>query len=165
MPSDDGTLWSKYMQRADGEIARVQAGRNLITRDECPRELTELGWVRWYLNPDLDEPTVRSLYRFELEIAPGSRSGRWFHQGGVIHYVLEGEGYTVVDGAQHDWEVDDVIAIPVRVEGITFQHFNTGTTPVRLLVTLANLDSAIGPAGGVAMSVTEPAPEYAAAHA
>jgi hypothetical protein len=154
-------LWDSYTARADEERARVQQGINLITRDGCPAELTPLGLLRWYLNPDLDGPTVRSLYRFELEIPAGSRSGKWFHQGGVIHYVLEGEGHTVLDDVQHEWEVDDVIAIPTRINGVAFQHVNTGPGPVRLLITLANYDSALGAAGGVHMQMLEPCPEYA----
>lgn len=153
-------IWDQYIDRADRERRRVAAGKNLISRDECPIELTPLGNLRWYLSPELATPTVKALYRFELEIPQGSRSGKWFHQGGIVHYVLEGDGNTVIESVAHAWSAGDVIAIPVRLEGIEFQHINTGGSKVRLLVTYANLDSALGPAGGVDMRITEACPEY-----
>jgi quercetin dioxygenase-like cupin family protein len=156
-------LWDDYLRRGDAERLRVQRGTNLIHREDCLTEMTSLGFIRWYLHPKINGPTVRSFYRFELEIPAGSRSGKLFHQGGVIHYVLEGEGYTLVDGVPHEWETDDVIAIPYRVNGVSFQHVASGPGPVRLLVTFANLDSALGPAGGVEMRVLEPCPEYTGA--
>lgn len=156
-------IWDKYILGSNEERRRVAVGRNLISRDDCPMELTPLGHLRWYLSPELAEPTVKALYRFELEIPPGSRSGRWFHQGGIVHYVLEGEGHTIIESVSHEWSAGDVIAIPVRLDGIEFQHINTCGSKVRLLVTFANLDSALGSAGGVDMRITEACPEYSGA--
>lgn len=38
--------------------------------------------------------------------------------------VLEGKGYTVVDGIRYDWEKDDLILLPVKPNGCEHQHFN-----------------------------------------
>ena len=58
----------------------------------------------------------------------------------------------------------NVFAIPIKESGVTYQHFNTGVGPTRMLVSWANLDSAISPEGGVAMEVLEPCPEWQAEH-
>lgn len=159
------TLWDDIFVRAHAERERKLRGANLITRDECPVELTPMGKLRWYLHPALERPSTHALYQFEQEIPVGSRSGRLFHQGGIVHYVWKGRGYTEVNGVQHEWEETDVIGIPILPEGITFQHFNTGPDPVLLIVTFPNFDSALGPELGVAMEVLEPAPEYEAQRA
>jgi hypothetical protein len=144
------------------ERARVETGRNTVRRDEITPEVTPFGLLRWYLHNDLEAPVTHSLYFCELEIPVGSRSGRLRHQGGVVHLVVQGSGHTLFDGEEHEWAARDVVALPVRPDGVTFQHVNTGTGPVRMVVAWPNLDSSIGPEGGVAMEILEPAPEFVA---
>ena len=107
-------------------------------------------------------PVTKALYFCELEIPAGSRSGRLRHQGGMVNLVVQGSGYTRLDDVDHEWEQRDVIALPVRPDGVLFQHFNNGTGVARLVFAWPNLDSAFGPGAGVAMEVLEPAPEFAA---
>lgn len=51
-------------------------------------------------------------------------SGKHRHQGGLVIYILEGEGYTVVDGQRHDWEAGDLLLLPLKPGGVEHQHFN-----------------------------------------
>jgi gentisate 1,2-dioxygenase len=51
-------------------------------------------------------------------------SGKHRHQGGIMLYVIEGEGYTVVDGEKVEWEKGDLIVLPVKPDGCEHQHFN-----------------------------------------
>jgi len=157
------TLWDQTLAAAAAERERHLTGANLLTRDGTTAELNAMGFMRWYLHPDLDGPSTRSLYVHELEIPAGSSSGRLQTQGGILHFVLEGTGRTLVEGVGHQWEKDDVIAIPIRELGVTYQHVNTGDGPARLLVVWPNLDSALGPEGGVELKVVEPSPDYAGA--
>jgi gentisate 1,2-dioxygenase len=157
-------LLGQLLEAAAHERDRVQKGSNLITREECPVELNAMGEMRWYVHGSLSNASNRSLYCHELLIPPGSRSGKMLCQGGVVSFVLEGEGYTILDGQQHDWEANDVIGIPVKEQGVVYQHFNTGSGHLRLLVAWPNLDSMIGPSGGVAMDVLEACPEYLERH-
>lgn len=156
------SLFERTMRTAAGERVRRAAGKDLITRDESRDEVSSFGILRWYLHPELEAASTRALYFCELEIPEGSSSGQLFSQGGQVHFVLEGTGHTVVDGKSHAWEPEDIIAIPARENGITFQHFNRGPGAVRMVIAWPNLDSALGPEGGVAMSILEPAPEYRA---
>lgn len=159
----DTALWDDYMARGLGERERKLASRNLVRRADCPVETSAMGILRWYLHPAIGDVATHAYYRFEQEIPVGSRSGKVFHQGGIGAYVLAGRGVTVVDGSEHEWEKEDLIGIPMKNYGVTFQHFNTGDEPARLLVTFANFDDSLGPELGVDMAVLEPAPEYAAA--
>jgi hypothetical protein len=152
------SLFDGIIERARTERRRREAGRDLISRDECPVDVSSFGELRWYVHPELELPSTRALYFCELEIPPGSRTGKLFSQGGQVHFVLQGRGHTVVDGNKHEWEAEDVIAIPVREDGIAFQHFSEGDSLVRMVLAWPNLDSALGPEGGVAMDVLEPAP-------
>jgi len=52
------------------------------------------------------------------------QSGKHVHQGGLGIFVLQGKGYTVVDGERFDWVKDDLIILPVRPGGCEHQHFN-----------------------------------------
>ena len=51
-------------------------------------------------------------------------SGKHVHQGGLCIFVLEGRGYTVVDGVRYDWKKGDLIVLPIKQGGIEHQHFN-----------------------------------------
>ena len=156
------SLWDSIIRRSGAERSRVETGRNTVRRDEITPEVTPFGLLRWYLHNDLDAPVTHSLYFCELEIPVGSRSGRLRHQGGMVHLVVQGSGHTLFDGEEHEWAARDVVALPVRPDGVIFQHVNTGTGPVRMVVAWPNLDSSIGPEGGVAMEILEPAPEFTA---
>jgi len=155
------TLYEATFEEAKAERQRRAQAHNLISRDDTPFELNPMGAMRWYLHPHLDTPSTRALYFHELEIPQGSNSGSLFCQGGILHFVILGSGHTVVDGRAHEWETEDAIVIPIKESGVTYQHFNTGVGPARLLVCWANLDSAISAEGGVAMEILEPCPEYA----
>lgn len=156
------TLWDSLVSRAKAERDRVAQGSATVTREELDVELTPFGYLRWYLHNDLTEPVTRALYFAELEIPAGSRSGKLTHQGGIVHLIVEGEGYTEFDDRRYDWEATDVIAIPVRPDGVTFQHFNDGAAPVRMVLSWPNFSSALGPESGVAMEISDVAPEFAA---
>jgi quercetin dioxygenase-like cupin family protein len=158
--SSPRTLFEQTLADAYDERIRRAGGSDLVRLEDCPVEVNPMGKMRWYLHPRLTTPSTRALYFHELEIAPGSRSGRLQCQGGLVHLVLEGSGYTEVDGMRHEWDAEDLIGIPIREHGVTYQHVNTGDQRVRMVVAWPNFDSALGPEAGVAMEVLEPAPEF-----
>ena len=156
------TLFDQLLAQAQADRVRAINGIKHLTRDDTTEELNPMGHMRWYLHENLKEPTTSSLYFYELEIPEGSQSGKLRCQGGIVHFVRKGEGHTVVDGVVHEWEGGDLIGLPLKEDGVVYQHFNTGPGTVRMLVAWPNLDSALGAEGGVAMTVLEPCPEFAA---
>jgi gentisate 1,2-dioxygenase len=153
-------LFEKTLADAALQRSRSVRGKKLVSRADTVAETTAMGRMKWYLHPDLFDATTQSLYFHELTIAPGQRSGRLQTQGGHLHYVLTGRGYTELDGARHEWEAGDLIAIPIKENGVTYQHISIGPDEVRMLVVWPNLDSALGPEAGVEMRVVEPATDY-----
>lgn len=63
------------------------------------------------------------------EIPPGSHTGGHKHGEEAI-YIVDGEGFSVVDGVRYDWRTGSSMAMPF---GATHQHFNTGDTPATYL--------------------------------
>jgi hypothetical protein len=51
-------------------------------------------------------------------------SGAHRHQGGLVIYVVEGSGYSVVEGVREDWEAGDLLLLPLKPGGVEHQHFN-----------------------------------------
>lgn len=117
--------------------------------------------MRWYLHPAIEDVALRTLLFYHQEIPPGSRSGRQKCQGSIIFHVLEGQGYTVLDGIKHPWRAGDVINLPLREEGVVYQHFNTDPDQRVLLIGCEpNLVDALGVDKGSGFEELEPAPEY-----
>jgi gentisate 1,2-dioxygenase len=117
--------------------------------------------MRWYMHPALDDVALRTLLLYVQEIPPGSRSGRQKCQGSIVFYVLEGRGYTILDSQRHAWKAGDVINLPIRLEGITYQHFNADPEHRALLVGAEpNLVDVLGVDKGAGFDEVEPAPEY-----
>ncbi|MEE9145020.1 MAG: cupin domain-containing protein [Candidatus Binatia bacterium] len=61
------------------------------------------------------------------EIPPGSHTGRHAHGEEAI-YIVEGEGFSIVDGVKYGWTKGSVLWIPF---GAQHQHYNTGAATVR----------------------------------
>jgi gentisate 1,2-dioxygenase len=88
---------------------------------------------------------TRTLLFYIQELPPRGRSGLQLHQGGRVHYVWEGRGYTIVDGIRHHWETGDIIMLPIKPEGTTHQHVNVEPErPARLLVAEPNFVDSLG---------------------
>ena len=81
------------------------------------------GLIKYYVYPQVwQKMGVPDWFIFVQNIK--RHSGRHRHQGGLGLFVLEGKGYTVVDGVKYDWEKDDLILLPIKPDGCEHQHFN-----------------------------------------
>ncbi len=63
----------------------------------------------------------RQIGGFIREIPPGWSSGGHRHNMEAIIHVLEGRGYTVIDGVKHEWKAGDTMSVPPMSD---HQHFN-----------------------------------------
>lgn len=156
-------LYGEMLRLRDAERERLKKAIIVARGDKAPTEINPMGVIHWYTHPALDEPALRTYMLWVQEIPVGSRSGRMRHQGGRIHYVWQGQGYTVVDGVRHEWEQGDVICIPLKAFGVEYQHFNGGDQPAKLVTIELNMVGSMGVDLGAPWEVIEPAPEYRAA--
>ncbi len=153
-------LLDNLFHRRDGERERMRKSMKVVHGNDLAPEINKMGIYRWYLHPALDTRAIRTILFWSQEIPPGSHSGKQKHQGGRVHYVWEGKGYTVVDGVKHEWEQGDLIMIPVKPDGVVFQHFNTDEdNPAVLLASEPNWYDALGVDMGSGFEQLENAPE------
>ena len=109
----------------DEQRVQIRTGIQVVKEGDLPLESNRQGLMRWYMHPSIKDTALSTMIFYQQEIPPGSRSGRVKFQGGQVMLILEGKGYTVIDGVKHSWEAGDVLNLPLRPRGIIVQHFNT----------------------------------------
>lgn len=136
-------------------------GAWLIKGRDLPWELNRNGKMKWFLHPAIEDTSIRSLMFYMQEIPAGGRTGVQKTPGGQVIYVLQGEGYTLLDGERHDWEAEDLINIPIRANGVHVQHVNLDRhEPVIFVAADLNLVDILGVDRGAEFEQVESAPEY-----
>ena len=121
-----GTFYDEWL--ATG--ARIQSD---LKRSAAVARDREIPWVRTrqdakvklMIANELGYTTMGSNV-LKAEIPVGWHSGKHAHGEESMH-ILEGEGFSVIDGQRFDWHKHTTIQIPYRAE---HQHFNTGSEPV-----------------------------------
>ena len=154
-------FWDELLALRDRQRKETKGALQVIKRKDLPREVNRQGVMRWYLHPAIRDVVVNPMMFFEQEIPPGSRSGRLKFQGGQVMMILQGQGYTLVDGVKHAWAAGDVVNLPLRPDGIIVQHFNTDPNEAAIFVaTEANWFEATTVDRGSGFEQMEDAPEY-----
>jgi quercetin dioxygenase-like cupin family protein len=107
---------------------RAQAERNengpiVVKRSAREVFMARQGKLRYFLDPIFYPETPLLHWRvFTHEIR--TKSGKHRHQGGLLIYVLEGRGYSIVEGERMDWEKGDLVLLPLNPNEVEHQHFN-----------------------------------------
>jgi quercetin dioxygenase-like cupin family protein len=140
---------------------RQMTGRIVCKLADCPQNLTRQGRLRNYLGLMIEDTPLQDWIVFTHEIR--TVSGRHRHQGGLIIYVIDGNGYSVVDGVRYDWEKGDLVLLPLREKGVEHQHFNSN--PEKPALWMAFIHSPTRDYVASEMTQTEVSPEYKAAEA
>jgi quercetin dioxygenase-like cupin family protein len=156
----DSTLLGSLIEQRDRERRALQTARMVIKGKDIQPEVNQMGIFYWYTHPHMRDIGCRTLLVYVQEIPVGSRSGQQLHQGGRLHYVWEGRGHTILDGARHEWQAGDMILLPVKFDGTVHQHFNDGDTPAKLLCAEANWFDLLGVDMGPGFEIFESCPEY-----
>jgi len=155
--------WNEFIALRDQQRERRKTAVQVVRLSELPLENNEQGLMRWYLHPAITDTVLSTLSIYRQEIPRGSRSGRLKFQGAQILFIVEGRGYTMLDGVKHAWEAGDVVSLPCKRDGIIVQHFNSD--PQKLAVFLAvepNLFAATGIDRGCGFHQMEQSPDYKA---
>ena len=153
--------WGRLMALRDRQREDRRQGIQVIKGSELPLETNSQGLMRWYLHPEIRDTVLSTLMFFQQEIPPGSHSGRLKFQGGQVMMILEGQGYTLVDGVKHPWVAGDVLNLPLRPRGIVVQHFNSDPAkPARFVAAEPNFFECTSVDRGCGFEQLEDAPEY-----
>ena len=145
----------------DEQRVQIRTGIQVVKEGDLPLESNRQGLMRWYMHPSIKDTALSTMIFYQQEIPPGSRSGRVKFQGGLVKLIVEGKGYTVIDGVKHSWEAGDVLNLPLRPRGIIVQHFNTDpTVTVKFVATEPNWTECTFVDRGSGFEQLEDAPEY-----
>jgi len=147
------------------DLQREQRSKGawLIKGKDLPWEHNRQGKMKWFLHPALEDTCIRSMLFFEQIIPPGGKSGVQLTPGGQCIFILEGRGYTLLDGQRHDWQAEDIVQIPLRRDGVKVQHVNSDLRQqVRFVCGELNLVDTLGVDRGAALEQIEDAPDYEA---
>ena len=156
-------FWDELLAMRDRQRENRKSGLQVIKGSRLPQEVNKQGLMRWYMHPAIKDTILTTHMFFEQEIPPGSRSGRLKFQGEQVMYILEGKGFTFVDGVKHHWQAGDVVNLPVRKEGIVIQHVNEDDArPARFVAAEPNLFECTSVDRGSGFEQIEEAPEYVA---
>jgi quercetin dioxygenase-like cupin family protein len=143
----------------DREFAeRQMTGRVLVKEGDCPQELTRQGRLRFYLDPTIKDTPLQHWVVFTHEVR--TQSGKHRHQGGLVIYVIDGYGYSIVDGERVDWKKGDLVLLPMRENGVEHQHFNSN--PEKPAVWMAFIHMPLREYVASEMTQSEVSPEYRA---
>lgn len=111
-------------RRAQADLVRNRIqGKVVIRGKDIDFEQNRQGLIKFLIHrKDWDKVGAPGWHIFINRIKV--HSGKHVHQGGLALFVLDGSGYTLVDGVRYDWEPGDLIILPVKPEGCEHQHFN-----------------------------------------
>ena len=153
--------WDELIALRDRQRERAKRGVQVVRGDELAQENNAHGLMRWYMHPAIESTILNTLLFFEQELPPHSRSGRLKFQGGQVMYILQGAGYTLVDGVKHPWKAGDVLNLPVRRDGIVVQHVNDDPeTAAKFLACEPNFVDAAGVDRGSGFELLEPSTTF-----
>ncbi len=143
----------------DREFAeRQHIGRIVVRLDETTQELMRQGRLRYYLGRTVHDTPLQNWNVFTHEVR--TMSGKHRHQGGLVIYVIDGKGYSVVDGERIDWEKGDLLLLPLKPNGVEHQHFNAN--PEKPALWMAFIHRSIREYVASEMTQSEPSPEWKA---
>ena len=153
--------WDEMLALRDRQRAQRKNALQVIEEQELPLESNRQGLMRWYMHPSITDTALTTLLFFHQEIPPGGRSGKLKFQGGQVMLIIEGKGYTMIDGVKYPWEMGDVLNLPLRNNGIIVQHFNSDPDkPAKFVAAEPNWFSCTGVDRGCGFEQLEDAPEY-----
>lgn len=160
-PNRSDNLLDWLFRLRDLQREQFKNGTWLIKGKDLPWEHNRQGNMKWFMHPALTDTCIRSLLFYEQVIPPNGKSGLQLTPGGQCMYILEGRGYTLLDGVRHDWQAEDIVQIPLRRDGVKVQHVNADLRrQVRFVCAELNLLDTLGVDRGAALEQIEDAPDY-----
>ncbi len=122
-PQPGADKYEETLRERAAWVERSMTGQVLIRSQDRQFERNRQGHIKHYLNPQYDFNHALDewiVFHHDIKRQPGKHR----HQGGLVIFVLEGEGTTDVNGFRLDWQPGDLLLLPVQPNGVTHQHFN-----------------------------------------
>lgn len=119
--------YEQQLARDQEKMDRAQKGQVVIHGKDVPWTQNRQARDKMYMAPSRStgEPVETALDDWRVFVQDiRMHSGKHRHQGGLVIYILEGDGYSLVDGERHDWEAGDLLLLPLKPGGVEHQHFN-----------------------------------------
>jgi len=155
------TRYDELIEIRDKERQRIAGASVCVKGSELPWEINPQGVMKWYMHPNIDTTAHKFVMFYSQEIPPGSSSGKQRCQGGVVFVVVEGAGCTFIDEQRYDWKKGDLLQLPIKPDGVVFQHFNASDSAAALLIAAEpNLAATTGVDRACGFEQLEKAPEY-----
>jgi mannose-6-phosphate isomerase-like protein (cupin superfamily) len=120
---DEGAHYEETLRMYAKLQEQARSGKIVVRAKDLPWHQGRMGYTKHYLSWSSDTGTAIAnwtCFIHDIKV----HSGKHRHQGAIMLFVLEGEGYTVVDGQKVEWEKGDLIVLPVKPNGCEHQHFN-----------------------------------------
>lgn len=115
--------YEETMKYYNTKLEKQQKGKRLVKSNDVPWIQARQGLLKFYSNPAFwDELAAPGWNLFMQRVI--KQSGRHIHQGGLPIYIVEGKGYSVVDGVKYEWKKGDLLVLPFKPKGVEHQHFN-----------------------------------------
>jgi gentisate 1,2-dioxygenase len=154
-------LYDSLVQMRDVQRQLRASAHCVRAGDHLSWEVNRHGILRWYLHPLFLYTALRNFSAYLQCLPPGSRSGRQRHPGDKVFFFVGGKGHTLVDGVRYDWSAEDLLILPIRPEGVTYQHFNDDSAaPAFLFACEPNLAFIFDLDRGSSFEELENAPEF-----
>lgn len=120
---DSGHHYEETLRLNAEARERARTGKIVIKGKDLPWRQSRMGYTKRFLSWHEESDTAAedwTVFIKDLKI----HSGKHRHQGGIQLFVLDGQGSTVVDGENVEWEKWDLIVLPVKPNGCEHQHFS-----------------------------------------
>ncbi len=146
-PFEDGGRFGPREEWSQLWTAGAADRKKVVTKADTTWEITPLGRVRVLSSPERSDVRTFSVDAFELEVEAGGHSGRRWHMGDEVLYVLSGSGYSLhweveaeiaekyyarvaLEPTRHEIKAGDTLYVP---QNTVAQHFAAGGEPLVLL--------------------------------
>jgi gentisate 1,2-dioxygenase len=153
-------LFDELMELGEKQRQRSK-GMFVVKGSDIPVESNKHGLMQWYMHPNLTDVSLNTKLFYVQHIPPGSKSGRQQHPGGKIFYFWQGKGHTVMDGVKYEWVAGELLQLPLRRDGVIYQHFNDSDDEEALILAVeANFVEALGLDKGSRYAEIEDSPDF-----
>jgi gentisate 1,2-dioxygenase len=154
-------LYDQLIRIRDAQRDLRLSAHCIRTGAQLPWEVNRHGIMRWYLHPLLLYTALRNFSAYLQYIPAGSRSGAQKHPGDKVFFFPRGKGHTIIDGVRYDWGAEDLLILPIRPDGVIYQHFNDDpSAPAFVFACEPNLTFLFDLDRGSAFEELEDAPEF-----